>query len=207
METVTTVAPQDRSTTLEDRREVELVGRARQGDVDAFEVLLDVRLASTFRTAMAILGDEHDAREATQAVFIRAWQSLPSLRDPERFSAWFGRIVVNTCRSTLRGRHRRAVREIPVSALGGEGDGELILESRGAARTDDPATRLARLDALERAFERLSEAERVVVWQHYYEGRPLAEIASIIGVPISTVKSRLFTARRALERELEAQDR
>jgi RNA polymerase sigma-70 factor (ECF subfamily) len=200
MESITSAVTPDRSTPFESRLEVELAGRARAGDRLAFEALLDARLEPTLRTAMAVLGDETDARDATQAIFIRAWQSLPTLRDPERFSAWFGRIVVNTCRTSLRGRRRRTVREIPVSALDG-GDERFTTDPL------DAPDRIAELDVLERAFERLSEAERIVVWLHYYEGRPLADIAGLIDAPVSTVKSRLFTARRALERGLEAEDR
>ena len=59
--------------------------RARRGDHDAFAALVDRRLAATFRTAMAILGNEADARDATQEIFLRAWRNLPELREPDRF--------------------------------------------------------------------------------------------------------------------------
>ena len=95
---------------------------ARQGDHDAFASLVDARLSSTFRTVLAILGDESDARDTTQAVFIQAWRNLPSLRDPDLFPAWFGRIVANTARSSMRGRRRRTVREISFAGLPDEGE-------------------------------------------------------------------------------------
>jgi RNA polymerase sigma-70 factor (ECF subfamily) len=201
MDTLPSAIAADPGASLGDRREVDLAARARQGDAAAFERLIELRLDQTFRTAMAILGDEADARDATQAIFIKAWQSLPSLRDPERFAAWYGRIVVNTCRTSLRGRRRRTVREIPASSIEGA-----ALE-RSPIGDDEPSLRLARMDALERAFDRLSDPERVVVWLHYYEGRPLTEISALIDAPVSTVKSRLFTARRSLERGLEDEDR
>ena len=71
---------------------------------------------------MAILGNEADARDATQEIFLRAWRNLPDLRETDHFSAWFGRIVVNTCRTAIRRRRRRIVREISVGALPGEGE-------------------------------------------------------------------------------------
>ena len=179
--------------------EVELVERARAGDHLAFAQLLDLRLDQTFRTAMAILGDETEARDATQAIFIQAWTHLPQLRDPALFSAWFGRIVVNTARSALRGRRRRTLREIPAAIPVGE-DG---IASNGPS----PEERTSELDRIERAFERLSPDERAVLWLHHYEDLSLAEIGERTGVPPRTVKSRLFTARRALERSLQVEDR
>ncbi len=183
-----------------ERSEVELVERARAGDHDAFAELLDARLSPTFRTAMAILGDEAEARDATQAVFVQAWTRLPQLRDATLFSAWFGRIVVNTARSALRGRRRRTVREIHAGSLPVD-DGSFAASGRGHE------DRAADLDRLERAFERLAPDERAVLWLHHYEDLSLAEIGQRTGVPARTVKSRLFTARRALERALQLEDR
>ena len=97
--------------------ESRLVERARAGDHDAFALLVDARVEPTFRTAMAILGNEADARDATQEIFLRAWTHMPELRDPAMFPAWLGRIVVNTCRSAIRGRKRRQVHEIPAGAF------------------------------------------------------------------------------------------
>lgn len=183
-----------------EQSEVALVERARAGDHQAFAELLDLRLNQTFRTAMAILGDETEARDATQAVFIQAWTRLPQLRDPALFSAWFGRIVVNTARSALRGRRRRTLRETHAASLPvGEGG----LASSGPTHE----VRTAELDRIERAFERLSPDERAVLWLHHYEDLSLAEVGKRTGVPPRTVKSRLFTARRALERSLQVEDR
>jgi RNA polymerase sigma-70 factor (ECF subfamily) len=149
---------------------------------------------------MAILGNEPDARDATQAIFVRTWRNLPNLREPDKFSAWFGRIVVNTCRSAMRGRQRRRVREISVGSLP---DGGESLASPAA----DHAEETASLDLLDRALERLTPAEREVLWLHHFEQRSLTEIGDRLGVSAKTVKSRLFTARRALERALEAERR
>jgi RNA polymerase sigma factor (sigma-70 family) len=91
-----------------------LVERAREGDHDAFALLIDRRLGSTIRSATAILGNEPDARDATQRIFVQAWRELPSLRDVDAFASWFRRIVVNTCRSALRERRRRRSARSPL---------------------------------------------------------------------------------------------
>ena len=177
-----------------------LVERAGRGDHEAFTGIVDARLAPTFRMILAILGNEADARDVTQAVFVLAWRNLPALRDPDLFSAWFGRIVLNAARTSMRGRRRRAVREI---SLAGLADGGESLVAGGA----DHDQQTASSDRLERAFERITPDERSCLWLHHHEGLSLAEIGQRLGVPAKTVKSRLFTARRALERELAAEDR
>jgi len=190
-------APMDASADVLERT---LVERASHGDHDAFAELVDARLGPTFRTVLAILGDESDARDTTQAIFVQTWRHLPALRDPDLFAAWFGRIVVNTARTSMRGRRRRAVREI---SLAGLTDGGELLIAVGSAHDE----RTASNDRLERAFERITPDERQCLWLHHHEGLSLAEIGLRLDVPAKTVKSRLFTARRALERELAAEDR
>ncbi len=180
--------------------ERDLVERARRGDHDAFARLVDRRLASTFRTVAAILGDEADVRDASQAIFVRTWRNLPSLRDADRFDAWFGRIVINVCRSSMRARQRRDIREISVGRL--PDGGEMLATS--SAGPDDAT---ADLDRLERAFDRLPAADRVLLWLHHHEDRSLTEIGDRLGIAPKTVKSRLFSARRALEHALRMEDR
>jgi RNA polymerase sigma-70 factor, ECF subfamily len=177
---------------------VSLVERAQAGDRVAFERLVERRLDRAYRTARAILGNEADARDATQEAFLHAWRQRARLRDPARFDAWLGRILVNSCRELLRGRRRRAVREIAAGDL---------LDPLDAvpARDPPPDERTASLDTLERAFERLAAAERAILVLHHLEHQPLTEIAATLDVPVGTVKSRLHAARHSLERALEAE--
>lgn len=177
-----------------------LVERAGSGDQQAFAALVSERLEPTFRTALAILGDEADARDATQEIFIRVWRNLPGLRNADLFQAWFGRIVVNTCRSSIRGRRRRIVREISVGSL--SEDDERLTPAVGGY--DD---RTADLDMLEGALDRLSPAERTLLALHHHEGLSLDEIGRRYDLPARTIKSRLFTARRSLERAIEVEGR
>ena len=149
---------------------------------------------------MAILGNEADARDATQDTFVRVWRDLAGLRDSNRFDQWFGRILVNTCRSAVRGRGRRWVREVSVTALPEAGVGfDPPAVSQGLRSWDD--------DLVSRALDRVSIAERTILVLHYFEELSLAEIAGQLGIPAKTVKSRLFTARRALERAVEGERR
>jgi RNA polymerase sigma-70 factor (ECF subfamily) len=182
------------------RSPARVVERARTGDKAAFEVLVACWVEPAFRIALSILGNEADARDATQDAFLAAWRRLRQLRDPERFDGWLYQILVNSCRGLRRGRQRVAVREIQVSALGGD------LEP-----VDDPPEtadeRASSLDAIERAWFRLTVAERTILALHHLEHRPVAEIAAMLRIPTGTAKSRLFHARRSLDQALEAERR
>jgi RNA polymerase sigma-70 factor (ECF subfamily) len=170
-----------------------LIDRARTGDRDAFESIVRARMDAVYRLSFAILGDEADARDAAQEAFIAAWRQLPRLREPERFEAWLQRIAVNAARQTIRSSRRRRIREIPSSTV------VALAERAAPAERDDAAI----LDA---ALATLPVDQRAILVLHHLEGRPLAEIATILDVPIGTAKSRLFAARRALAAAIARED-
>jgi RNA polymerase sigma-70 factor, ECF subfamily len=175
--------------------EIELVKRAMSGDASAFDALVARRLTPTFRLARAILGGTEEAEDATQEAFISAWRGLPSLREPERFDAWFGRIVINACRMSMRRR--------PASAM-------LRLETvadRQSAHADDPGLiGLVNSDALNRAIDGLPVQQRAILALYYLEDRPVSSVALILGIPTGTAKWRLSLARTALRRAMADDD-
>jgi RNA polymerase sigma-70 factor (ECF subfamily) len=162
-----------------------LIDRARNGDLDAFESIVRARMDAVYRLTSAILGNEADARDAAQETFVAVWRQLPRLREPERFEAWLQRVAVNASRMTIRSRSRRRIREIPSSTV-------VALAVRAAGAAPDDA---AILDA---ALATLPVDQRAILVLHHLEGRPLAELATILEIPEGTAKSRLFAARRAL---------
>lgn len=171
-----------------------LVERARDGDRDAFEALIEPWVETAFRSAMAILGNEADARDATQDALLHAWRGIRGLRDADRFDAWLGRIHVNACRSIGRRRGRSQVREIPMV--------ELPVADDPPSQAAGPAEEAAGLDELERAFGRLPVEQRSVLVLHHLEHHSVADMANILGAPEGTVKWRLHAAREALARSL-----
>ena len=170
-----------------------LIDRARNGDPDAFETIVRARMDAVYRLTSAILGDEADARDAAQETFVAAWRQLPKLRDPEKFEAWLQRVAVNASRMTLRARGRRRIREIPSSAMQAMPD--RAVDGGVSPDRDDAAI-------LGAALAMLPVDQRAILVLHHLEGRPLAELAAILDIPIGTAKSRLFAARRALAAEL-----
>ena len=144
----------------------------------AFEALADAELDGAYRLAGVILGDMWQAQDATHDAVIQAWIRYGSLREVDRFGAWFQRILVNVCRDRLRQRQRR-----PVAGLGVARAAEGV----DAAAIDD---RLV----LDDAFERLTADHRVALALRYYEDLTVDQIAERIGVPTGTVKSRIHFA-------------
>lgn len=161
-----------------------LVERAREGDDRAFSQLVDLDGDVCYAVAYRILRDAERAQDAVQQTFLIAWRELPRLRDPDRFSPWLYRLLVNACYEELR-RHRRwagRIRVLPVDGPSGP----------------DPSLTVDDRDLLDRAFQRLTPEHRAVFVLHHHSGFPLAEVAEMVGVPVGTVKSRLHHATRSL---------
>ncbi|HEX6135099.1 MAG TPA: sigma-70 family RNA polymerase sigma factor [Longimicrobiales bacterium] len=168
-----------------------LVLRAREGDREAFEVLVRRYLKSAYAVALAELADPRDAEDAVQDSFITALERLDDCRDPAAFSGWLRRIVRNRARSV---RRRERIRE--TDALERVGN---------TASVQDPARDLDRTELrqrLEAALQGLSEVQRRVVLMHDLEGYRHRDIAVELDIPEGTVRSHLFFARRALREVL-----
>jgi RNA polymerase sigma-70 factor (ECF subfamily) len=179
-----------------------LVRLAQEGDVRAFEALLERRLTSLLRLAISLLRDEAEARDAVQQACVSAWRELPRLRESDRFDAWLNRIVANSCRDALRKHRRRRVREIAVSHLDQVGGAALA-----SSPTPGPAEHAEGLEVLRNAFDRLDPNARAILVLHHLEGRSVAEIGAALGLTVTTVKWRLHRGRQALEQALEIERR
>jgi RNA polymerase sigma-70 factor, ECF subfamily len=153
----------------------------------AFEALADAELDGAYRLAGVILGDRWQAEDATHDAVVQAWLRFGSLRDRERFGAWFQRILVNVCRDRLRKRRRTPVTEL---ALAGSHPGS----DRFKAVDDRPA--------LDRAFAALSPDQAITVVLRFHLDLSVDDVAARTGVPVGTVKSRLHAALARLERGL-----
>jgi RNA polymerase sigma factor (sigma-70 family) len=159
--------------------------RAMQGDADAFERLVERYQKMAVGYAWSVLRDFHLAQDAAQEAFIRAFMDLRSLREPKAFSSWLRRIVFKQCDRILR---RKA--PPPTEPEDCRASPQDVLDTISRSET-------AR--EVHRAMLLLSEKERESVSLFYIDGYTMAEVGDFLGVPVSTVKNRLFAGRKKLK--------
>lgn len=161
------------------------------GDRDAFGVLAGHFADRMFGLANRILRDGDLAEDAVPGAMILAWRRLPSLRDADRFEPWLRTLVIRGCYAEAR---QRRTRTSQVHLLQADATGP------------DQTVSVADRDTLERAFRRLPVEQRAIFVLHHHDGLPLVDIASTLGVPAGTVRSRLHYATRALRAAIESDD-
>jgi RNA polymerase sigma-70 factor (ECF subfamily) len=168
------------------------------GDAEeAFRQLSARNVQSAYRLAWAILGDDSDAEDATQDAFTSAWRQRRTLRDADRFDAWFGRILVNSCRDRLRRRARTR------GIFGGGPHGGDPHGGDRTGATPDNAHSLLERDELYSAVAGLDPDQRIVVMLRFWMDLTVDDIADRLGVPSGTVKSRLHRSMARLRATLE----
>ena len=163
---------------------LDLIGRAKRGDVASFEQLMEPHLAQLYRLATAMVGPD-DARDVTQDTVVSAWRELRKLQRADRVEAWLRSILMNRARNVLRTRKRRpSVTFDPV----GHGD----------SLTEEPFSWLHDRWAVEDALTSLRPDERAVVVLHYLADLTLPQVAETLAIREGTAKSRLHAALQAL---------
>ena len=176
-----------------------LVDRARAGDRRAFGELVTRYMRRAYYAALGLVGSHEDALDLSQEAFARAFRARASL-DPDRpFYAWLYQIVRRLCFNFLRDRKTRLTRLQEATPW-------LMDQAGTRAAQSDPGRSAERSELaalVEDAIERLPEREREVLVLKEFEGLRYREIAELLGIPIGTVMSRLYSARRNLALELE----
>ena len=181
-----------------------LVGRVLEGDVQAFNRLVARWERGIYCFVYRVVGHEEDARDLVQETMIRVYQGLDRLKDPAKFPSWLFRIAHNVCLDKLRSGKNRSM--ISKEALVESGM-ERILEERidrfqGTPHPDEALYRRELSEILGQALMTLSEEQRTALVMREYHGYTSREIADILGIPVGTVRSRIFHGLRNLERVL-----
>jgi len=181
----------------------ELVARCQRGDHRAFRVLVDKYQRRAYGIAMGILRNPDDARDAAQEAFIKVFRNVDGFKGDSSFYTWLYRIVVNVCIDHIRKnkRHRELEFDDGLRHDGEDGGmSALPLSSLG-----DPAQVLQRreiLDAVQDGLQYLSDKHRAVIIMRELQGMSYEEMAQAMKCQKGTIMSRLFHARRNMQKLL-----
>jgi RNA polymerase sigma-70 factor (ECF subfamily) len=177
---------------LRELTDSELVLRSRQGDEDAFGVLVERYMRASYAVAFSVTGRHEDAQDAAQESLLVALERLDECRSPEKFGGWLMTIVRNRARNLVRREVLRDTDQVPETAR---------------SRTPTPDRDLETVELrrnLGDALQSLPEIQRQIVLLHDLEGWKHREIAERLELPSGTVRSHLHFARKALRSALEA---
>lgn len=167
--------------------DVTLVGRAKDGDVRAYEQLVLRYQGPMFRLAVKLLAHRGDAEDVVQEVFLNAWRKLGQLGDDAAFVGWLYRATTNRCLNAIRARKPRA---------------DVDLDTAESPRTDLRPERAAQVNgqlaALNAALEQLTPEQRACWLLREVHGRSYEEIGEVVGANVTAVRGRIARARAQL---------
>ena len=169
-------------------RDEDLVRRYLSGDRAAFAALVERHERRVYNLALRMTGREEDARDATQDAFLTVLRKLSSFRGEAAFTTWLHRVAVNACYDLLRKRQRAPVLERP----------EDDLPAIEPPPAPDPSDASDLSIDVQRALMQVPEDFRVVMILHDVHDLRQEDVASVLGIPVGTVKSRLHRGRVAL---------
>jgi RNA polymerase sigma factor RpoE len=178
--------------------EMDLVRRAREGDMGAYDDLVRRYQERIYATVYHMTSNHEDASDLAQEAFIKAYQALKSFKGGSSFYTWIYRIAVNKTINFLKQRKNRAQMSLNDLDFNAEHDPDLVaLISDKTPRRDAGLAELQ--EKLNGALQKLSDDHRLVVTLHDVQGLSHEEIAKIMDCNIGTVRSRLFYARQQLQ--------
>ena len=178
--------------------EMELVQRARKGDLAAYDDLVRRYQERIYATIYHMTSNHEDAYDLAQEAFIKAFQALRSFKGGSSFYTWVYRIAVNKTINFLKQRKNRTQMSLDDLDFNAEHDPDLVaLISDKTPRRDVALAELQ--EKLNAAMQKLSEPHRLVVTLHDVQGLSHEEIAEIMDCNVGTVRSRLFYARQQLQ--------
>ena len=162
--------------------------RIREGDMEAFRLLVEMHQARVIGTISKMLGSDAESEDLAQQVFIRVWKSAPRYKPTAKFTTWLFRITRNLVFNELRRKRHFAdqAEEIPEPAERADKEPDQVLLGEELQL------------AIQDAINRLPESQRMAIILRRYEEMPYEEIAKVMWTTIPAVKSILFRARAEL---------
>ncbi|MDA8360675.1 MAG: RNA polymerase sigma factor RpoE [Gammaproteobacteria bacterium] len=187
-------------TTVDRSLDQELVARVRRGDKSAFDLLVRKYQHKVAKLVARYVYDRTEVEDVTQEVFIKAYRALDGFRGESAFYTWLYRIAVNTAKNYLVFQGRR----LPAADIEAE-EAELTAEGSALRDITTPEHNVLTEEiaqTVSRVMESLPEDLRTAITLREIEGLSYEEIAAIMACPIGTVRSRIFRAREAIDKEI-----
>ena len=176
------------------------VALAREGDQDAFGMLVERHSLRLFQLVYRMTGNEQDAEDVVQETFLRAYKQLSRFESRAGFGTWLHRIAANCSLDLLRKRKRQ---DEKVEAVELESEDPLLTLSSQAPAPDDQVFHLEVRQKVEAVMEQLTAMERAAFVLRHFEGKSIEEIGSALGTGPSATKQSIFRAVQKLRRALE----
>jgi RNA polymerase sigma-70 factor, ECF subfamily len=174
-------------------RTSDLVARCRAGDQQAFRQLFDETVASVHRHLSLLLGPDQDVDDLVQLVFLNVFSAIKTFRGTASFSTWLFRVTINVANQELRQRGRRRRLNSALTEAG---------HVRLGATHHTPELQIHLQQQIYEILDQLPVKKRETYILYMYEGYSLEEIADLLGSSVSTIGSRLQSARREIVRLL-----
>ncbi len=173
-----------------------VIDRVRRGETEAFEALVLDNQKKVYNLALKMTGNENDALDISQEVFIKAYTGLHNFRAESRFSVWLYRMTYNICVDFIRKKQRTPVSSLTYTDDDGEYMDLEIPDTRYEPAVEAEKRELR--EALSRGIDELPQHHREIIVMREMTGMSYEEIATTLGISEGTVKSRLSRARQNL---------
>jgi RNA polymerase sigma-70 factor (ECF subfamily) len=182
-------------------RDLELMLRVKEGDTEAFAALVEIHQHRVVGTVAKMLGDDAEAEDVAQQVFVRVWRSAGRYEPTAKFTTWLFTILRNLVFNELRRRKRHPVTSLDQPL---HPDDERPRDTADTRAKTPEATLLdgEMMTAIQRAIDELPETQRLAVIMRRYDETPYEEIAEVLDLTVPAVKSLLFRARTELREKL-----
>ena len=175
--------------------ERQLINRAKTGDTRAFEILVNDHARYVYTLTNRLLSNNQEAEDLAQETFIRAWRSIGTFRGDAQFRTWLYRIATNLCYNRLP--------KLKQELLALDPDGGLVI-SDPAPRTEQQVIRAEQQTELKDMIDTLPESYRLLIVLRHVQDLSYVEIAQITDLPLGTVKTGIFRARKILKERLKS---
>jgi RNA polymerase sigma factor (sigma-70 family) len=176
----------------------QIVDRVQSGETRLFDQLVRRYQDPVYGMAARFVGAGADAEDVAQEVFLKVFRGLAGFKGEAKFSTWLYRVTFNLCADWLRRNRKPGRRAAGIDEAGEVRDGRVDLE--GSLLESEEKERV------NRALASLDERYRSVIVLLYYQKLPYEEIATILGVPVKTVETRLYRARKILRKAIEEEE-